>query len=247
MPKFAPALPHSLIEEVFPEIFFVTGTSIFRYNGMDIQKSNNMVIVRNGTELTLINTLRLNKEGLDELNSLGRVAHIVRIGAFHDRNDPFYLDCYPDAKLWALKGMQHNASLKADVELEINGRALPFPHSSIFIFKTATQPEGVILIDREGGILVTCDSIKNWIESDYDPYFSTDTRKDFLEKRLIAPANIDHVWMGAMKPSHDELKKIAALQFKHLLSAHGQPLRDTAHEAVAATLKRNFGLESSLE
>lgn len=162
---------HGPIEEVFPNIFIVTGSSVFKYEEMNIQKSNNMIIVREGDKLTLINTLRLNEEGLRSLDALGKVTNVIRLGAFHDRNDPFYINRYK-AKLWAIKGMKHNDNLQTDFELSEHG-PVPFPNSSVFIFKTATQPEGILRIANEGGILITCDSIKNWTK--VDSFFSEQT------------------------------------------------------------------------
>ena len=74
-----------------------------------------MVIIRNGNELSLINTVRLNEEGLAVLDALGTVKNVIRIGAFHGRDDGFYLERY-QAKLWALKGMKS----EGDHEMDLN-------------------------------------------------------------------------------------------------------------------------------
>lgn len=75
----------------------------------NIEKSSrNMVIVRENGELTLINTVRLDEEGLTALEHLGHVKNVVRIGAFHGYDDAFYLDRY-HAQLWAIKGMIHQS------------------------------------------------------------------------------------------------------------------------------------------
>ena len=71
-----------------------------------------MTIIRNGSELTLVNTVRLSEEGLNQLDRLGKVTHIVRIGAFHGRDDAFYRDHYPIAQLWTLKGMSYESRSK---------------------------------------------------------------------------------------------------------------------------------------
>jgi hypothetical protein len=234
-PKEYPhAFAHGKIIEVFPNIFFVTGSNIVHYGGSDIQKSNNMVIIRNGRDLTLINTIRLNENGLKSLENLGKIKNVIRIGAFHDLNDPFYLDRY-QAKLWAVKGMTHKNGRKADFEFSATG-PIPLPDASIFLFETTSQPEAIIHIAREGGILVTCDSIKNWTR--VDSYFSKKTGQEFLEQGLIAPAHIDAVWQNAMKPSSSDFIKLKQLKFRHLLSAHGEPLMDQATEQLIPTLER---------
>jgi hypothetical protein len=73
-----------------------------------------MVIIRNGHQLSLINTVRLDDAGLAVLDRLGKVTNVVRIGAFHGRDDAFYLDRY-GAKLWALPGMKHQDDRSTDV------------------------------------------------------------------------------------------------------------------------------------
>jgi len=53
-----------------------------------------MVVIKNANVLTLINTVRLNENGLAALDNLGQVTNVMRIGAFHSRHDAFYLERY---------------------------------------------------------------------------------------------------------------------------------------------------------
>ena len=101
--RFPPALAHGDLEEVYPDVFFVTGMSKPNFQGKDFQFSRNMTVVREGKSLTLVNTVRLDATGLERLDALGSVANVVRIGAFHGRDDAFYADRY-HAPLWALPG-----------------------------------------------------------------------------------------------------------------------------------------------
>jgi len=236
MNVYPPAFAHGSTQEVFPDIFFVTGASIFEHEGNVIQKSNNMVIVRDGKELTLINTLRLNEDGLNTLDKLGKVASVVRLGAYHDRNDIFYLDRYK-AKLWAVRGMVHKNNRQADFLIGETGTT-PFPDASFFKFETTSQPEAIIHIARQGGILITCDSIKNW--TNIDEYFSEKTGKEFLEQGLIKPVSVDKVWLGAMSPKNSDFARLLKLNFRHLFSAHGQPIIDTADKQLVPVLESLF-------
>lgn len=233
MDTYPPAFAHGNIQEVFPDIFFVTGASLLEFEGKIIQKSNNMVIVREGKSLTLINTLRLNEEGLKTLDELGNVINIVRLGAFHDRHDVFYLDRYK-AKLWALRGMVHKNNHQVDFLIGETD-AVPFPDATFFRFETTAYPEAIMHIARQGGILVTCDSIKNWTR--IDEYFSENTAQEFLAQGLIKPVSIDKVWLGAMKPKNSDFARVKRLIFRHLISAHGQPLIDTAHAQLMPILE----------
>lgn len=50
---YSPAWPHSTIKEIFPNVFFVMGTNKTTHNGVELQHSRNMVIVRNANKLSL--------------------------------------------------------------------------------------------------------------------------------------------------------------------------------------------------
>src|SRR5579863_5659880 len=104
MVQHPPSLPHESIQKIFDNIYYVIGTSITHHEGHVIQHSSNMTIVRHGDELTLINTIRLDDKGLQQLDALGNVKNIVRLGAFYGQDDAFYQQRY-HAKLWSLKGI----------------------------------------------------------------------------------------------------------------------------------------------
>lgn len=239
--QFTPAWAHGDIKEIFPDVFFVTGTNKVQHEGVDIQTSRNMIIVRNGSELTLINSVRLNDGGLKKLNKLGCVAHIVRIGAFHGRDDVFYKSKYQSAQLWILKGMSYESGLKFDRELTPGGE-MPFPGCSLFVFETSSLPEGILHIEREGGILISCDSIQNITA--IDQFYSPETAKSFQDRGLVKPANISPIWLGATHAkSFDFDRLLKTMNFRHLIAAHGEPLMNTAYEQVKATFERVFSFK----
>ena len=136
MADFVPVMPHGDLAEVFPDIFFVTGTTRPKFGDQQWQFSRNMTVVRDGEALTLINTVRLDDAGLSALDALGTVANVVKIGAFHGYDDPFYLDRYKQAKRWALPGMQHETGRATDIELVVGGD-MPFSACSLFVFETS--------------------------------------------------------------------------------------------------------------
>lgn len=234
--EFTPAMPHGDIEEVFPDIFFVTGTTRPEFEGMQWQFSRNMTIVREGTSLTLINTVRLDDAGLTRLDELGTVKNVVKIGAFHGFDDPFYMDRH-DATLWALPGAQHEGGLTTGKEL-VAGGDMPFAGCSLFLFETAAQPEALLHVDREGGVLIACDSLQNWAE--VDRFFSDESAEKMRQFGFIQPANVGPGWMRFAEPEASDFSRIKELSFRHLLSAHGTPLRDSAREDLAATFQRIF-------
>lgn len=233
---YSPAWPHNEIKEIFPNIFFVTGTNITYHNNVELQHSRNMIIIRDNNTLSLINTVRLDDKGLAELDALGEVKNIIRIGAFHGRDDAFYLDRY-HAKLWALKEMKHDNNQVTDVQLIPNGQ-MPVPNCSIFIFETSKYPEGILHIAQQGGILITCDSIKNWLAP--DQFFSPGTAKLYKDQGFFGTASISNVWKQACNVNPSDFERLKTLEFRHLLSAHGEPLLNNAYELVAKTIKQEF-------
>jgi len=232
--KYSPAWAHSKIKEIFPDIFYVMGTNITQHNNIELQHSRNMIIIRDDDKLSLINTVRLNEQGLAKLDTLGKVENIIRIGAFHGRDDVFYLDRYP-AKLWALEGMQHQDNRPADILLKPKGK-MPISDCSLFIFETSKHPEGILHLVREKGILITCDSIKNWAAA--DQFFSADSAKLYEAQGFFGIATISTVWRKACQIQSSDFTKLKSLNFKHLLSAHGEPLLNQAYEAVIQTIQK---------
>jgi hypothetical protein len=234
---YSPTWSHSEIKEIFPNVFFVTGTNITHHNNVKLQHSRNMIIIRDNDSLSLINTVRLDDKGLAKLDALGEVKNIIRIGAFHGRDDAFYLDRY-DATLWALKEMNHANNRETDIQLIPNGQ-MPIPNCSLFIFETSKYPEAILHIAQHGGILITCDSIKNWLAA--DEFFSDETAKLYKEQGFFGSASISNVWKQACEVKSSDFDRLKTLTFRHLLSAHGEPLLNNAYELVAKTIGQEYG------
>lgn len=230
MSDFPPALAHSGIEEIFPDVFFVTGTMKATFTGADFQFSRNMIVVREGTALTLVNTVRLDAEGLAQLDGLGSVKNIVKLGTFHGIDDPYYIDRY-GAKLWALPGMSGENGLSVDVVMTAD--SLPFAGCKLFSFETSKQPEGLLLIEREGGVLIACDSLQNWVEA--DRFFDEASATTMAGIGFLVPANIGPGWLHACTPQARDFDAVLELDFKHLLPAHGRPIKGDAHSQLAQT------------
>lgn len=231
---YAPAWPHGEIEEIFPDIYFVMGTNIMGYQGTVLQHSRNMIIVRDGKALSLINTVRLHDAGLTALEALGEVKNVVSIGAFHGRDDAFYLDRY-QADLWALPGIKHDQDRQPDKQL-VSGGEMPFANCSLFVFETAALPEGILHIARENGILVSCDSIKNWRQA--DQFFSAESAQLYRAQGMFGPASIQSIWLNATQTKAGDFQRLLNLKFHHLLSAHGEPLLNDAYEKVQDSISK---------
>jgi len=237
MDQFPSALPHGRLEQVFPDIFFVTGTMKTVLMNTPFQFSRNITVVRDGNALTLINSVRLDDAGLAQLDTLGRVANVVKIGSLHGRDDAFYKARY-GATFWAAPGMVHEHDLVADRELRPEG-AMPFAACSVFDFRTTKMPECIVHVDRAGGILVACDSLMNLLAP--DEYFSDQSRQMMRVMGFFEPANLGPVWVQVNEPKAQDFVRLQELSFRHVLCGHGPPLRDIAKEAYTARFQRIFG------
>lgn len=220
---YSPAWPHGELTPFVDGLWYVMGTNRVHHAGSDLQTSRTMLVVREGERLTLVNTVRLDDAGLLALEALGTVTDLVRLGAFHGRDDAFYRDRY-GARLWALP--------------DSASTALPIPDATAHIFTTARHPEAALLLERASGILVTCDAVQNWAE--VDRFFSAETGAAFQTAGLIRPVNIPSTWLGACEPQESDFERLLALQFRHLVTAHGPPRLDDAHLLLAERVRQVF-------
>jgi hypothetical protein len=238
--EFPPALPHGELRELFPDIFFVTGTMTVA--GKPLSFSRNMTVVRENGLLTLINSVRLDERGLKALEALGTVEHVIRLAGFHGMDDPFYKDRY-GAKVWAVKGQTYVAGFdpaaepyfQAD-ELIDAASALPLEGSRLYEFKSARPTEAVMVLLRDGGILVSGDALQNWRST--DRYFSLMARVMMRFGGFIKACNVGPGWHKFAKPSVDDLTGLLDLRFEHVLPAHGVEVIGNAKALYRAAIEK---------
>lgn len=231
------AAPHGPISEPLPDIFFVSGTREWHFMDLDWQFSRNMTVVRDGDRLTLFNAVRLSDEGLTELEKLGTIANVVQVGGLHGADDAFYRDTY-GAIYWAQPGAGQDG-VPVDRELSVGGE-LPVSGAALFTFRTTKVPECVFHLDRDGGVLIACDALQNYLEP--DEFFSAESAQVMTEMGFFTPANVGPVWMQAAEPGAEDFKRLSALPFRHVFCGHGAPVLNTASDAYAATFKRLFDI-----
>jgi hypothetical protein len=235
---FPQQLPHGDLVEVFPDVFFVSGQVQPSFGGRTFKSSRNMTVVRDGSALTLVGTLRLDDAGLQHLEALGTVTNLVKLGANHGRDDAFYLDRY-SAQLWAFPGMPHERGVSTDRAL-VPGRAGPISDAESFVYETSAKPEGHLLIRREGGILLACDSLQNSTEP--NEYFDEVSTEMMRANGFFRRANIGPGWRHGNNVKASDFTRLKALKFRHLLSGHGPPLLNDAFEAVSDTIADLYGI-----
>ncbi|MBL9105717.1 MAG: hypothetical protein JNL82_32645 [Myxococcales bacterium] len=233
---YSPAWPHGALQPAFTDLYTVIGTNKVHHDGVDIQTSRTMTVLVDRGELTLINSVRLDDAGLRELDALGRVRHVVRLGAFHGRDDPFYCDRH-GAALWALPAAVHADGRATDRELR-EGGPLPVADAEVLPFASSRHPEAALLLARDGGVLITCDAVQNWTRA--DEFFSPATAAQFAAHGLLGAANIPATFLGACAPDRADYQRLLDRPFRHLVTGHGEPLRDHAHARLAARVAAAF-------
>lgn len=236
-----PALPHGELEEVLPDIYVVTGT-IAMAMSPPMRFSRNMTVVREGERLVLINSVRLDEAGLSALDRLGKVTDVIRLAGFHGMDDPFYKERY-GAKVWAVRGQRYVAGLdanvaetyfQADVDMDAT-TALPLSDASLYVF-SCSPPEALLLLRREGGIVVSGDCLQNWARP--DRHFNLAGKLIMRLMGFFKPYNIGPAWLRVTKPAKAELRGILDLDFRHVIPAHGVPVIGEARERYRPRIER---------
>ena len=161
MKKYARATDQDPLVEIFPNIYLLRGSIKI---GPMLQMNRNMVVVRDGNELTIINAVRLNEENEKQLNKLGKVTNVIRLGDFHGLDDQFYIDTYKP-EFWSQK--KHTTYPDLIPTKIINQNTIsPIKKSKFFIFDSAKFPESALLLE-ENRLLITTDSIQYWNDWKY--------------------------------------------------------------------------------
>jgi len=190
-----------------------------------------MGIIRVDGDVTLINPIWLNEDGEKQLKSLGNVRRVIRLGAFHGVDDPYYVEKF-QTEFWSQSGGTTYTQPNIDHELSETAQ-LPIGGSTLFCFRKTVQPESALLLERDDGILFTCDAIQHY--GDYRlnnlPAKILLPLIGFPKKMLIGP-----IWLKVMTPEGESLKnefeRLLELKFDSLLSAHGSFLASGAHDTA---------------
>jgi len=203
--------------------------------------SRNMTVLREDDRLVIVNSVRLDEAGLDALDELGRVTDVIRLAGFHGSDDAFYKERY-GAKVWAIRGQRYTAGFdgkaepyfEPDAEIDANTK-LPIAGASIYCFGSQ-PPEGLLVLEREGGVIVSGDCLQHWHAA--DPYFSWLGGVMMKMMGFIKPHNIGPGWLKQAKPPPEELRGVLDLSFEHVLPAHGSAVVGGAKAAYRPAIER---------
>nr|WP_282615526.1 hypothetical protein [Pseudomonas violetae] len=197
-----------------------------------------MVIVKNGDELTLINPVRMNDEALLSLEDLGSVRHVMRLGDFHGLDDLFYVDRY-QAQFWCQSPPE---TYKVPIASHVISSAAipPLPNAQFFVYEAAKFPEACLLLE-DLKLLITTDSIQYWADWSYTTFLTRCILQlmGFKLTLLIGGPWLKRVTVQGGSLASD-FEKLLALDFEHIVGAHGQVLREAAKPMLKAAIRKSF-------
>jgi len=238
MDNFPKPYPLDGVEEVFANIFEFRTTNEEKQFGLTFRFPRNMHVIKEGDDLTIVNSARLDDDELKELEKLGSVKNLVSIGCRHGKDDAFYIDRYKP-KFWVTKNMKYRCNKKPDVELTPGGE-MPFSDCDICILKTVKNSEGILIINREGGILLTCDAI---LANTQELGKQLKGVTAFLFKLSGVVSDLPPIpltFRMDTKAKAEDYKPIKSINYIHLISAHGAAIKGDAKEKLEKSLQKTL-------
>mmetsp|Transcript_30635 Transcript_30635/g.50604 ORF Transcript_30635/g.50604 Transcript_30635/m.50604 type:complete len:258 (-) Transcript_30635:30-803(-) len=243
--RTTPAFKPKAIRRIAQNIFVVQAT----LRTKKLWKiSRNMVIIRVQEELTLINAIRLNKEGEEFLQSLGFVARVIRLGTTTGTGaeDDLHYRNFHGAQIWA-PGNSKNYQIPLD-RIITKDSVLPFAHSKTFIFKNTIEPEAAILIqpqgkNSKGGLLLASEALQNQVDNDLLSVSARTAMRisGMLDSKIVVPQR----WLKShqdskLLPLRDDFERLLRLDFTRLIGATGAIVPVRAKEETVLAIERAF-------
>ena len=228
--KYFKLLPHGELNEVLPNIYTITGT--MRLFGL-FQYSRTMTILKDGSNLALLNPVRVDQHQLERISSLGQVKHIFKIGSMHNVDLPFYIDTFSPT-LWVTKGDTSNHGYTPEHYFD-DYRELPIQNAKVQVIEGSKIPETILVTPHNGGCLHSCDAFVNM---EHDPGANWLTQK--LSKLLPKPTYIGPNWIKIAKPPRESMLRVLDYDFECFVPAHGQAIKNSAKKLLKTYLEAYY-------
>ena len=235
------AYPHGPLEQVLTDLFVVKGTIAMNMGFLTMTFSRNMTVIRQkgsnnkNDELVLVNTVRLDDDGLDALDKLGVVKHIIRVAGFHGMDDPFYKERYPESTVWVIEDATYFdafATRSKEVYFQPDERMttetkIPVQKAFLHVIESKSPKDGILVLERpEGKVLITGDSLQNM--ETCDEYYNCLGKICMRLMGFIGPCQVGPAWVKASKVQGEEMLKLLEFKFDHVLPGHGYPVMGQA-------------------
>ena len=234
--SFPGVKPQDPLVEILPDLFLLRG-SIKLAPGLSIGR--NMVVIRDGDELTLVGSVRMTPENEARVEDIGRVTNLVRIG-LHGLDDAYTVSRF-GCRFWCLAGTEGTYEQPPPDEIFTESDGLPFLDADLHRFEGIGISEAAIIWPKNGGVLITSDALQHY--GDWR-YFNAPSRlvhplMGFSRGMIVGP-----VWHRLLTVDETTLRasfdKLVARNFEHMIGLHGTLCRDLAKERIRAAMVREF-------
>jgi hypothetical protein len=239
-----PAYKIKSISQIEDDVYLVQGKTSGSSSRKAVQKNRNMVILRrhvmgNQYELTLINPIRIEEDDTEELNKLGKIYSLIRLGStIGECEDQYYLNKYPNT----IRLAPGNASYKSKLPIHnllADHSFLLDERTQVFVFKGVKRPEAALLLRRpSGNILVTSESL----QSDQPCRNMSFTKKSKIKS--MSPMVIPPRWLKNMSTKHgslrEEFDRLSNLDFSSQVGASGNWAHSRAKESTVLAVNKYF-------
>jgi hypothetical protein len=235
--KSSPGPNFGSLQQIFDDVWWVWGTVRFA-PGMYFPR--NMVVVREKGELVIVHGVMMPEAEQKKLEALGPIKHYIRLGNFHGMDDLRYFERYSPT-VWMPPDVEVRPGVTVHHQLR-PGAPTPIEGATLFSFERSHYPELALHIPRHGGLVLTCDSIQNWEKTTGCSFFAglMAPFMGFKGRACIGPA-----WKKYCEPKDGrglapDFERLLEFDFRHLIGAHGAPMKDDAKEALQRTVSRVF-------
>jgi len=111
--------------------------------------NRNMIVARQDSDLTVFGPVRLSSADESQLDSLGTVKHVIRLGYYHGVDDRYYVERY-GAGFWCQRGSYRYAMPEPSRLIEAGAKP-PLADAELFLFKEGKFPEATVLLKTMAG------------------------------------------------------------------------------------------------
>lgn len=206
MNEYFPLLPHGKLQNILPGIYTVQGSmrlfGLFRY-------SRSMTILCDKKRIGLLNPVRVDEDTLEEIEKIGDINYIFKIGQLHSVDIPFYMDRF-SPELWINPSDPFLSKYPDALSFE-DEKKIPLLAGKVKVITDSNIAESVIFTPEHGGCLHSCDAFVNM---GVDPYHNLLTA--FLSRFLPKPTYIGPNWVKIAKPPEDFHKVMPKYPFRKL-------------------------------
>ena len=229
------AVSHGALEKVTDDIYVVRGGHIMM-KGMVIELT--MTVIKQGSDLVIVNAMRVSPEMEAEIQKLGKIKHLVQICGGHGTYDQYYIDTFKTT-FWDLPGRDEAKTPKGDKILS-DGGDFPVKGAKVMKIKDVSIPEFVVWLPHGGGTLVTADFIQNGRPKEFENFMGSVFAHmvGFNNGRCSCPPLFRLGFNTGVDMYANNGPRIMALDFKNICPGHGPAQIGDAKE----DLKEGFAM-----